>query len=89
MAAIVEGASIVRVYQGAYTNVLTYRRHCDACGYLAPTVSTIVSLPSEGASSHKDASYYEAEGFSCPDCANYQAVRIQLEEGKEAIYQKD
>jgi hypothetical protein len=50
LAVIVEGASIVREFQGIYTNVLTYRRHCDTCGYLAPTVSTIVSLLSQDAS---------------------------------------
>ena len=81
MAVIVEGASIVREFQGIYTNVLTYRRHCDTCGYLAPTVYTIVSLMSEDAS-------YEAEGFWCPDCTTYQAVRVQLERGQETIYQK-
>jgi len=86
LAVIVEGASIVREFQGIYTNVLTYRRHCDTCGYLAPTVSTIVSLMSQDAS-YDDGSY-EAEGFSCPDCTTYQAVRIQLERGQETIYQK-
>ena len=49
--------------------------------------STIVSLLAQDAS-YDDASY-EAEGFSCPDCTTYQAVRIQLERGQEAIYQKD
>ena len=87
MAAIVEGASIVREYHGVYTNVLTYKRRCDSCGYLAPTNSTIVALLAQDAS-YDDASY-EAEGFLCPDCATYQAVRIQLERGQEAIYQKD
>ena len=88
MAAIVEGARLVREYHGVYTNVLTYKRHCDACGYLAPTTSTIVALLSQNASYGDDISY-EAEGFLCPDCTTYQAVRIQLERGKEAIYQKD
>ncbi len=87
MAVILEGASIVREFQGVYTNVLTYKRHCDTCGYLAPTVSTIVSLMSQDAS--YDDAYYEAEGFWCPDCTTYQAVRILLERGKEAIYHKD
>ena len=87
MAAIVEGASVVSEYRGVYTNVLTYKRHCEACGYLAPTNSTIVSLLSHDVSYH-DASY-EAEGFSCPDCTTYQEVRIQLERGQEAVYQKD
>ncbi len=87
MAAIVEGARLVSAYHGAYTNVLTYKRHCDACGYLAPTNSTIVSLLSPDAS-YGDGSY-EAEGFLCPDCTTYQAVRIQLEPGQEAVYKKD
>ena len=87
MGAIVEGARLIREYHGVYTDVLTYRKQCDACGYLAPKTFTIVSLLSE------DASYngvtYEAEGFSCPDCTTYQAVRIQLEPGREAVYKKD
>ena len=64
MAAIVEGASIVREYHGIYTNVLTYKRRCDACGYLAPTNYTIVSLLAQDAFYKYDS--YEAEGFSCP-----------------------
>jgi hypothetical protein len=87
LAAIVEGASSVREYHGIYTNVLTYKRRCDACGYLAPTNSTIVSLLAQDTFYEDDS--YEAEGFSCPDCTTYQAVRIQLERGQEAIYQKD
>ena len=74
MAEVIEGASLVREYQGAYTNVLTYKERCDACGYLAPKDSLAFSmLPSE-------ASYY-TEGFLCPGCAKYQAVRIRLEPG--------
>ena len=88
MAAIVEGARLVSEYHGVYTDVMTYKRYCDACGYLAPTTSTIVALLSEDAS-YIDGSYYEAEGFLCPECTTYQAVRVQLERGKEAIYQKD
>jgi len=87
VAAIIEGASIVREYHGVYTDVITYKRRCDGCGYLAPTNSTSVSLLSQAAADADDS--YEAEGFWCPDCTTYQAVRILLERGKEAIYHKD
>jgi hypothetical protein len=84
---IVEGANIVGEYYGAYANVLTYKRCCDKCGYLDPTNSTIVSMLSRDGS-YEDV-FYEAEGFSCPDCATYQAVSIRLERWEEAIYQEE
>ena len=69
MAVVVEGASIVREYQGVCANVLIYKQRCDACGYLASINSFAVSLVPHDA--------YEIEGFSCPCCTNYQAVRIR------------
>ncbi len=70
MAEVLEGASLVREYQGAYANVLSYKQRCEACGYLAPNESHAFSmLPSEAS--------YDIEGFVCPSCA--QAVRIRLE----------
>ena len=86
-AAIIEGASIVREYHGVYIDVITYKRRCDPCGYLAPTNSTIVSLLFQDATDADDS--YEAKAFWCPDCTTYQTVRILLERGKEAIYHKD
>jgi len=41
---VIEGASLVREYQGAYANVLTYKQQCDACGYLAPKDSFAFSM---------------------------------------------
>ena len=88
---IVEGARIVGEYYGVYANVLTYKRCCDTCGYLAPTNSTVVALLSqeENASYEDEDIFYEAEGFLCPECTTYQAVSIRLERGAEAIYQND
>ena len=77
MAEVVEGASLVGEFQGAYANVITYKQRCDACGYLAPRNSFAFSmLPSEAS--------YDIEGFVCPGCAKYQAVRIRLETGRWA-----
>ncbi len=76
MAQVLEGASLVREFQGAYANVLLYKQRCDTCKYLAPNKSVAVSmLPYEG---------YDTEGFLCPCCANYQVVRIRLELGRLA-----
>src|ERR687894_1386520 len=75
LAEVIEGASLVREFQGAYANVLTYKEWCNACGYLAPKTSFAFSmLPYEGSS-------YDTEGFLCPGCAKYQAVRIRLDLG--------
>ena len=43
MAVAIEGASIVREYQGFYANVLVYKQWCAACGYCAPTNSFAVA----------------------------------------------
>jgi hypothetical protein len=69
LAVVDDGASIVREYQGLCANVLTYKQRCDACGYLASRNSVAVSmLPHDT---------YETEGFLCPCCNTYQAVRIR------------
>ncbi len=48
---------------------------CDACGYLTLTNSVVVTILPYGA--------YDTQGFPCPFCANYQAVRIRLELAEE------
>ena len=76
MAEVIEGASLVREFQGAYSNVINYKQRCEACEYLAPNNSFAFSmLPYDS---------YDIEGFVCPCCASYQAVRIRLELGRVA-----
>jgi hypothetical protein len=75
LAVVIEGASIVGEYQGVCANVLVYKQRCDACGYLALTNSVVVTILPYGA--------YDTQGFPCPSCANYQAVRIRLELAEE------
>ena len=68
MTAIIEGANILKDYRGVRANVLVYQERCDACGYLAPNNSVVVTIfpnPPD-----------EPEGFTCPSCANPQAVRV-------------
>ncbi len=36
MALAIEGAVIVRDYEGDITNQIIYKQRCDACGYIAP-----------------------------------------------------
>ncbi len=73
MAEVLKGASLVREFQGAYINVLTYKQRCDACEYLAQNNCVVFSmLPCDS---------YDTEGFVCPRCANYQAVSVRLELG--------
>ena len=75
MAVAVEGATVVREYQGFYYNVLVYKQRCDACGYGAPTNSFAVApLPYDA---------YDIGGFACPSCDNHQAVRVRLGLGEE------
>ena len=75
MAVAIEGANIVREYQGFCANVLVYKQRCDACGYCAPTNSFAV------APSPWDA--YDIRGFPRPSCDNHQAVRVRLGIGEE------
>ena len=75
MAAAIEGATVVREYQGFYYNVLVYKQRCDACGYSAPKNSYAVAELS--------CDTYDTEVFACPSCDNRQAVRIQLGIGEE------
>ena len=74
VAVAIEGALIVREYQGAYTNNIVYRRRCENCGYLAPSAPISVScLP------YETLMYgcYHAESFVCSFCGKRQAVKIQ------------
>ena len=80
MRVVSEGAIIIGESQGAYLKVLTYKRRCGACGYLATEPSYAVSTSPHDAS-------YAAQGFSCPRCAHHQAVRIRggSEDGKGSL----
>ena len=75
MAVAIQGATIVREYQGFYANVLVYKQRCDGCRYRAPTNSFgVAPLPCDT---------YDIKVFACPSCDNRQAVRIQLGIGEE------
>jgi predicted RNA-binding Zn-ribbon protein involved in translation (DUF1610 family) len=75
LAVAIEGATIVREYQGFYANVLVYKQRCDACGYRAPTNSFAVAQLTYDT--------YDTQGFACPSCDNHQAVRVRLGLGEE------
>jgi len=70
LAVAIEGASIVREYQGFYANVLVYKQWCAACGYCVPTNSFAVAQLTKET--------YDCQGFACPSCDNHQAVGVRL-----------
>jgi hypothetical protein len=75
LAGAIEGATIVREYQGFCVNVLVYKQRCDGCGYRSSTNSfAVAALPYDT---------YDIQAFSCPSCDNYQAVRVRLGLGVE------
>ena len=74
MAVAIEGAVIVRDYEGAITNQIVYKQRCDACGYIAPKNPIAVSCMPGGTVMH---GCYHAESFICPFCDNHQEVRLQ------------
>ena len=74
MAVAIRGAVIVREYKGAYTNLVTYKRRCDACGYVPSVPPIIVSILPYGTGSH---GVYHARSFVCPFCGNLQAVELE------------
>ena len=75
MAVAIEGATIVKEYQGFYANVLVYKQRCEACGYRAPTNSfAVAQLTYET---------YDIRGFACPSCDDHQEVRVRLGLGEE------
>ena len=74
MAVAISGATIVREHEGAYTNLVTYKRRCDACGYVPPGAPITVSILPYGTVSH---GVYHAGSFVCPFCGNRQAVELE------------
>jgi len=71
LAVAIEGATLVKEHQGLYYNVLVYKQQCAACEYHAPANSYAIAMLTVDT--------YDTQGFACPCCSNYQAVRIQLE----------
>ncbi len=74
MAIAIEGATIISEYEGPYANVVTYRRRCDACGYVPPVAPITVSILPGGTVAHGT---HHAESFVCPFCENLQRVQVQ------------
>jgi len=74
MTLAISGAIIVSEYEGSYMTQLTYRRRCDACGYVPPSppISVLISPGSNVVHGT-----YHAERFVCPFCENRQVVEIQ------------
>jgi len=68
LVAALQGATIVREYEGVYANVFVYKQRCNACGYRTPANSFAVKMLPYGA--------FDIQSFTCPACANYQAVKI-------------
>ena len=74
MAVAIEGAVILKEYEGPYTNQILYRQRCDTCGYISPGPPITVSCLPYGTLMH---GYYHAESFVCSFCGNRQEVQIQ------------
>jgi len=74
LAVAVRGATIVKAYEGAYTNLIVYRQRCDGCGYTPSGVPIIVTMLPYGTVAYGT---YHAESFVCPFCGNRQKVKIQ------------
>ena len=75
MAVAIEGAVIVRDYEGAITNQIVYKQRCDASGYIAPKSPIVVSCMPGGTKMY---GCYHTEIFvCCPFCGNRQKVRLQ------------
>ena len=70
----IEGATIVKEYQGAVTNVLVYKQRCEACGYIPPGPPIRALCLPGGTVMY---GFYHAERFVCPFCGIRQEVRIQ------------
>ena len=68
------GAEILRVYEGPYTNQVTYRQRCDTCGYLPPNPPITVSILPYSTEAYGT---YHADSFICSFCGNRQMVEIQ------------
>jgi hypothetical protein len=74
MAIAISGATIISEYEGPYTNLVTYRRRCDACGYVPPGSPISVSIVSGSTVAYGT---YHTQSFVCPFCENRQVVEIQ------------
>ncbi len=74
MALAIEGAVIVRDYEGDITNQIIYKQRCDACGYITPKPPIVVSCMPGGTVMY---GCYHVESFICPFCDNHQRVRLQ------------
>jgi ribosomal protein L37E len=74
MAVVISGAEIIREYEGAYTNYVTYRRQCEACGYVPPTPPITAAYWSAGEVLYGT---YHKGIFVCSFCGHLQKVEIQ------------
>ena len=74
MATVISGATILREWEGPYTNTLVYKQRCDACGRLAPNPPISVRCLPYQTAMH---SCYHEESFVCAFCGNRQAVKIE------------
>jgi hypothetical protein len=54
--------------------VVTYRRRCDACGYVPLVTPITVSILPGGTVAHGT---HHAESFVCSFCENLQRVQVQ------------
>jgi hypothetical protein len=74
MAVAIEGAVIVRDYEGDVANQIIYKQRCDACRYIAPNPPIVVSCMPGGTVMY---GCYHAERFVCPFCGKHQEVRLE------------
>ena len=74
MATVISGATILREWEGPYTNTLVYKQRCDACGRLAPNLPISVRCLPYQTAMH---GCYHEESFVCAFCGNRQAVKIE------------
>jgi len=74
MATVISGATILREWEGPYTNTLVYKQRCDACGRLAPNPPISVRCLPYQTAMH---GCYHEESFVCAFCGNRQAVKIE------------
>ncbi len=69
------GALIVRVQDGAYTNLVTYKWRCAKCAYVSPEIISVTIPPPEQNTAARDVQHEER--FVCPACASPQTVQIE------------
>jgi hypothetical protein len=73
-AVAIAGAIIVGEHEGPFTNLVTYRRRCEACEYLACVPPITVSCLPYQTAMH---GCYHQESFVCSFCGNRQEVKIE------------